>query len=173
VVIETAGTSLEVQQGYAVWVPEKPQTAILVTATFRQVIPGRPDFEAAIIGDTATSTYIVSQYNNAGGSSTGVALVNPTSGIADLLVTFFDINGLRLSSRLLSMTAGEHRAFPLEQYFPETTGKRGFFEITRVYSGAGSSNASSKHFAMLPLEFNPTGPFTALPVLSLEKMKGQ
>lgn len=127
-IIETAGTSATLSQG---WARVTTTNDISGNAIFRQSIPGSPVFEASmpIIIYVEDSDYIL-PFDHVT-SATGVAIVNPVSYTAiQISVTFHDEQGNQFYTDSFSLGPLAHTSFSLAQRYPQTQGRRGAVEIS-------------------------------------------
>jgi len=104
-------------------------------------------------------------FDNTSGFSTAVALVNTDSIVGDYLIAFYDEAGSRIGTGVIGLNSSQHSAVSLPVRFPETAGKRGFFELSRIPPGGGAARPSNA--AIIALRFNPTGPFSIVPAMDL------
>ena len=102
-------------------------------------------------------------YDNTGGKSTGIALVN-----SDLLkpldyrAVVYHENGTQAENNLYSLAQGQHTSFDLVSHFPETSGRMGtiaFYVVT--------SSVSSSQLSFTGLRFTPGGAFTGIDPVSI------
>lgn len=167
VTIQTVDTG-SLQQGYGLLLAASPfgnGGKVGGVAVFRQMVPGQPEFEAAVPLSALTEKRFRIPFDNMDGFSTGIALMTfgadsqgevirtPTTVQAE----FWDEGGVRLGTGSLALPFVAHRAFSLADQFPALANKRGSIEFR-----------SSKDFmAGLGLRFGPGGAFTSFPTLSL------
>jgi hypothetical protein len=99
------------QIGYA-QITSAPARSVAVSATFNQVVPGRPLFQSFIpLSTSVHDQFFVPVLN--GGSSTGsVAIVSLAE--QEVGLTLRDRNGIVLCSATKMFTAGQHRAFVIK-----------------------------------------------------------
>lgn len=121
-------------------------------ATFRQRVPGRPDFEAVVpLGyDFGTRSFLL--FDEQAGFSTGIALVaTRTFGATTVTFNIRNSTGERLVLDQITLQPRQKIVFSLTERFPAAAGQRGSIELT----------SSPGTFAALGLRFNPTGAFTS------------
>ena len=141
-VVETTGESSELKQGYATFTYEDtPGPGRSVLVNFRQRVPARPDYEAAAAAISGLSARYGMSFDNTSGFSTAIALVNTDSIVGDYLIAFYDEAGSRIGTGVIGLNSSQHSAVSLPVRFPETAGKRGFFELSRIPPGGGASEA--------------------------------
>lgn len=150
--LRTAGLSTEARTGWALVETEQWVTGF---ATFRQVVPGRPDQEAAVPVNVATPRRMVLPFDNTGGYTTTVALANLSqTQAATVIVVFRDDAGQRLlQAELPAIPALGQRAFSLPALFPAMAGRKGSVEFSEV--GAGE-------MSLVGLRFADSGAYTSL-----------
>lgn len=148
----TAGLSPTAQVG---WADVKTDQWVTGFATFRQVVPGRPDQEAAVPVNVGTPRRLVLPFDNTAGYTTTVALANlSTVQAASIIVVFRGENGLRIQqAQLPDLPANGHRAFALPDLFPAVAGLKGTVEFSEV--GAGE-------MSIVGLRFASSGAYTSL-----------
>ncbi len=126
-------------------------------AVFKQVIEGRPDFEAVVSIDSSVLVdRMAFPFDDTGGFTTCYALVNPTDWFSTVYVTVRDEDANTIASGTLTFNGYTHQAFVLKEMFAATEGKRGTIEF---YTPAA-------YMAGLGLRFNDTGAFTSFPGLT-------
>ncbi|HYI94598.1 MAG TPA: hypothetical protein VEX68_13715 [Bryobacteraceae bacterium] len=166
-VVETTGESLELKQGYATFTYEDtPGPGRSVLVNFRQRVPARPDYEAAAPAIPGLNARYGMSFDNTSGFSTAIALVNTDSIVGDYLIAFYDEAGSRIGTSVIGLNSLQHAAVSLPTRFPETAGRRGFFEVSRIPPSAGAA-ARLFNAAVIALRFNPTGPFSIVPAMDL------
>jgi hypothetical protein len=167
VVIETPGTATALQQGWASVVTldrSADQPGAVATndrigglATFRQRVPGRPDFEAVVPFSPINENRFVMPFDNRAGFSTGIAWLNPDFNVvAPAEVTIRNAEGVILRQETLNLLPGSKLVFSMPERYPEAIGRYGRINVSttaRLLSGLG-------------LRFNPTGAFTSFHTLS-------
>lgn len=160
-VLETVGSDFTVRQGYAVANFSDPNSLSLVSlsATISRVSTAGV-LEASVLGVGAASKRCTMPFDNSGDVTTGLALINPDTVTGDFIVRINDEAGSRLTVQLLSVPAGAHITWSLGSRFPESAGRRGYIDVTRVMS----STTPYPMLAMMGLRFSPGGSFSALPV---------
>ena len=167
-VVETLGESSQLKQGYATFTYEDtPGAGRSLLVNFRQRVPARPDYEAsttAVPGGTAKHGMA---FDNTSGFSTSIAIVNTDAIVGDYLIAFYDESGTRIATNVIGLNSLNHSAVSLPVRFPETAGRRGFFEVSRIPPSAGAEPRRF-HAVLIALRFNPTGPFSIVPVMELQ-----
>jgi hypothetical protein len=106
-------------------------------------------------------------FDNTGGYSTGIALVNLSSSPASLTATVWDENGNQLVTQPVTLTktdsAGNgHDAFMLPSRLAVTAGKKG---IVQFQGNPGTPFTSAGALTGLGLKTDPNGLFTATPTI--------
>ena len=151
VTLTTAATSTLVQGWGRLDIPCCPDVAGF--AVFRQRVQGRPDFEAVTpLADSYSSRSFLA-FDNTGGFSTGIALVNPSSYSSSVVtVNVRNENGDRVLLEQVTLPRLSKDVFSLPERFPVTDGKKGTIEFT----------SSPGQFSVLGLRFNPGGAFTSI-----------
>jgi hypothetical protein len=99
-------------------------------AIFRQVIPGRPDFEASlpIVIYVNANSYTLPFDNLT--ATTGVAIVNPLSYTSIMIfLTFRDAQGVQFLVDAFTLGPLAHTAFDLSVRYPQSVGKRGVVQF--------------------------------------------
>jgi len=152
--IVTSGLSPTVTQGYAVVL--RKIGSMLALASFRQRIPGRPDFEATLPAELPTAAINACPFDNTNGFSTGIALLNPDSIPAQYVLSFYDSNGISVTEQLITLRSLQKSAFDSASQYRDTAGKRGVFRIRRITSATGPS-INYPNMGLTVLRFNPTG----------------
>ena len=166
-VVETTGESPQLKQGYATFTYEDtPGTGRSMLVNFRQRVPGRPDYEAAATAISGLTNKYGMSFDNTSGFSTAIAIVNTDSIVGDYLIAFYDESGSRISTSVIGLNGSQHAAVSLPARFPDTAGRRGFFEVSRIPPSAGGA-ARLSNAAVVALRFNPTGPFSIVPAMEL------
>jgi hypothetical protein len=123
--------------------------------TFRQRTAGRPDFESSVTLTREDETPAYLPFDNTLGYVTSLAITNPAaSSNTDLQLRFWDASGSEIITRNITLSAGTTTAFSIPERYPELAGRSGQLRI----QGSGSS------LATLALRFNPSGPFSTVPV---------
>jgi hypothetical protein len=118
--------------------------------------------EAGVPLEARTASSYFLAFDNTGGVSTGVALANVSSNVADIPVVIRDDAGFSLGTATIDLAARGHTSFMLADSYPVTTGKRGTIEFDTPAGGQISA---------LGLRAAPTGvgsnfAITTLPVLA-------
>ena len=112
--IVTSGLSPTVTQGYAVVL--RKIGSMLALASFRQRIPGRPDFEATLPAELPTAAINACPFDNTNGFSTGIALLNPDSIPAQYVLSFYDSNGISVTEQLITLRSLQKSAFDSDSH---------------------------------------------------------
>jgi len=148
----TAGLSQGAQSGWAEIITDQWVTGF---ATFRQVVPGRPDQEAAVPVNVATPRRMVLPFDNTRGYVTTVAVANLSeTQPANIIVVFRDDQGQRiLQAELPVLPPSGHRAFALRDLFPAIANRKGAVEFSEVGTG---------EMSLIGLRFADTGAYTSL-----------
>lgn len=121
-------------------------------AVFRQRSPGRPDFEAVVPIASQFENHSFLLFDNTGGFSTGISLVNPSRfTIATVTVNIRDENGNRLLLDQFTIPFRSKQVFSMTDRWKESAGKRGSVELT----------STPGDFTALGLRFHPAGAFTS------------
>jgi hypothetical protein len=153
--VETEGGGSTLQIG---WALIESESEIGGVAVFRQRVSGRPDLEAAV-PLTLPAAQVISNFDNTGGFSSGIALVNNLGGPIQVNVGFTGEGGQPISTRVITLNARSHMSFALTDRFPELAGKRGTMHLIGTTNQATVEGSIS----VLGLRFNPSGAFTTLP----------
>lgn len=125
--------------------------------TFRQRVSGRPDFESSVELTRDDTQRLYMPFDNTAGYATSVAITNPSgSANNELQLRFWDNSGREILTRTVQLAAGTTTAFSLRERYPELDGRSGRMRI----EGTGS------RLAAIAFKFNPSGAFSAIPVLS-------
>src|SRR5262249_17293289 len=126
-VIETPGTKPSLSVGWALL---ETSNKISGVAIFRQIVAGRPDFEASMPIVTyvnATDYYLPFDHTN---SATGLALVNPLSFTTiNVIVIFRAEQGSQFHLASFTLAPMSHTSFDLATRYPQSAGKRGTVEF--------------------------------------------
>ncbi len=165
VYLETAGVRPNVQAGWAEINQSAGNVPVRAFAVFRQIIPGRPDYEAVAAGMRAANG-LTFPFDNTGGLATSFAVANLANSACTVGVSPIRDEAGRLLAEapknVVGLLASGHAAFISTDLLPETAGKRGYLQFYPSFGcGAGG-------LAMVGLRFNPSGPFTNLQPLSVE-----
>jgi len=147
--LHTPGTAAALAQG---WAELHADDGIVAYVIFTNSVPGRPDQDATAPA-VAGGGRILVPFDNASGSVTALAVVNPTATAETIYVTYRTSNGIVTASALPSVPPMGHMAFVLPQQFPGMTGQIGLAEFY-----------SSGSFSLIALRFNATQSSTAAPV---------
>lgn len=123
--------------------------------TFRQRVAGRPDFESSVALTREDETPVYLPFNNTLGAVTSLAITNPSSSDnTDVQLRFWDSSGREITTRNITLSARTTTAFSLPEQYPELVGRSGQLRI----------QGSSSSLSTLALRFNPSGPFSTVPV---------
>lgn len=143
------------------WADLETESEIGGMAVFRQVVAGRPDFEAVVPFGYRYDHRWVFPFDNTGPFTTCFALVNPDQSVlpssAVVNVSIRDEQGSNLLQTTLTVGPGEHKAFAAPAEWEVTAGKRGVIELT-----TGSFALSA-----IGLRFHDSGAFTSFNGFSL------
>ena len=142
-------------QGYAVLT--RAVGGLSASATFRQRVAGRPDFEATVPGRNVVTKNWGMLFDNTNGLSTSVAIVNPDSAPAEFRFLFYDGAGSPLVSDVVRLNGGQHQAFSSAARWGALVNRRGTVHVSRLSPGASSADFGVN---VLALRFNPTGAFS-------------
>ncbi|MGJ5817820.1 BACON domain-containing protein [Paludibaculum fermentans] len=157
VTLETAGTSPTVQSGWAEILSGQWVTGF---AVFKQIVPGRPDQEAAVPINVATPGRTIMPFDNTGGFTTTVAVANMSGDVASVVnFTFRDLQGQRIVQvQLPEIPPNGHAAFRLIDLNGIVDGKKGSLEISSL---AGE-------MTVMGLRFASSGAYTSFKANSLQ-----
>jgi hypothetical protein len=173
--IETAGVQPAVQAGWidirsgseaqpGVYddvlhvVVDRPATSpVSAFVSFRQRVAGRPDFESSVTSLPGETRSVVFALDNLENYVTSVAVANTQSNATDVTVTFRAANGTVIHREVVSLPGLGHQFFETTNRFQASRNQRGTVEFT---TAAG-------RLAGLCLWFNPSGPFSSVPSLTL------
>ncbi len=123
--------------------------------TFRQRVAGRPDFESSVTLTREDETPVYLPFDNTLGAVTTLAITNPSSSDnTDLQLRFWDSSGREITTRNITLSARTTTAFSIPDQYPELVGRSGQLRI----------QGSSGSLSTLALRFNPSGPFSTVPV---------
>ena len=154
-----AGTPL--QQGWSWLVYDETQGRLGAYATFRQRVTGRPDFEALVPLSPYDDWKFYMPFDNLNDFSTAIALVNTAANLsAQISLTFYDVNGVRLLSDMVTLPQSGSGAFAIPDRYPALKGKVG-----TVYVQSNVNRLSA-----LGLRFNPQGAFSTIPIMNWDGM---
>jgi len=163
VYLETTGASPNAQVG---WIEVNQQSGLWPVkgyAIFRQMAPGRPDYEAVAMGTRASRT-LTFPFDNTNGVVTSFAVVNLSPSSCGIEVSpAYEESGTSLlgAPKLIAQAAPNgHLAFVSTDRLPELANRRGYLTF------ASGINCAPGGFAMMGLRFNPYGPFTNLQPLT-------
>jgi len=101
---------------------------------------------------------LILPYDNSGGFSTGIAVVNTGTDRANLIAVVRDENGLVLGQYGVPMIARGHTTFVAGERLPASQGRRGSIELQQ--SGTGTVTG-------LGLRFSASGSFTSVPAVPM------
>jgi hypothetical protein len=150
---QTMDTSSTTRTGWAYMSQDNYNDSIGGMAVFRQVIPGRPDFEAVVPVVSQFQNHFVMYYDNVG-FTTAYAVANPSSQTVTIPLTVRNQAGVVLQSTSATLCPYCHSADTLVNLLPATAGGRGTVEIQT--SGYG--------VAALGLRFGAAS-FTSFPTM--------
>ena len=122
-------------------------------AVFKQVVPGRPDFEAVVplVSSYDDRTWLL--FDNTNSFASGVAIVNPRDwSSATVTIHIRDENGQRILLDQITVGPLKKQVFDLATRFQESKNRKGSIEFT----------ASPGYISILGLRFNPGGAFTSV-----------
>jgi hypothetical protein len=127
--IETAGRSQDsVQQGWGE-LQLGPMDRVSGNAVFRQSVPGREDYEAAIPVSPRVFPRVLSPFDNTTPFTTSLAATNPST--TDMMLTFGvrSNTGSQLGTYMVPLPAQNHTAFVMPNQFPLSAATSGVLEI--------------------------------------------
>jgi hypothetical protein len=167
-IIETLGAQANLQAG---WIevlsgdpgdsqavpPKPPSSQVTAFVTFRQRIQGRPDYEAGVYSQPGDSRSVGFAMDNLESYVTSIAVANTIPTPAAVTVRFRDSGGAVFHQEVVNLAGRGHAFFETTNRFLPSRDRRGTVEFTTT-TGA---------LAALCLWFNPTGPFTSIPELTL------
>jgi hypothetical protein len=156
-VIELPDFGSATQQGYAVLT--RGIGSLNATVTFRQRIPGRPDFEATVPARNVVTKKWAMLFDNTTGLGTSFAIVNPDSDPAEFEFIFYDGVGSRLTSGVLKLAGGQQQTFSSASRWPALLERHGTVHVSRVDPGPAGADFGVN---VLALRFNPTGAFSSI-----------
>jgi hypothetical protein len=155
--LETVELPAATQTGYATLDTVGPN--LTGYAIFRASLPGRPDLEAVVPGDSSfiKGTLI---FDNTRDFVTSVAIasanLNSLSDTGELIAEVHSFDGTLLATYRRTVRRGEHFAFETNREWPATANRRGTIKLTiNGLMGCGS----------LALLFNPSGAVTSAPLI--------
>jgi hypothetical protein len=122
-------------------------------AIFKQVVAGRPDFEAVVplVSSYDDRTWLL--FDNTKSFATGVAIVNPRDwSSATVTIHIRDENGQRILLDQFTVGPLKRQVFDLSTRFPQALNRKGSIEFT----------CSPGNLSVLGLRFNPGGAFTSV-----------
>ncbi len=161
--LTSTGAAAVTQSGWVEIVQLSGSTPVRAYVVFRQVVPGRPDFEAFAVGMRAAAG-MTFPFDNTDGLVTSFAVVN--LGVSDCAIGVSPIideagNSLSTPGRVAANVAPNgHAAFVSTDRLPEIAGKRGYLKFYPAFGCTGG-------IAMVGLRFNSTGPFTNMSPLEV------
>jgi hypothetical protein len=123
--------------------------------------------EAAVPLQSQTGTSISLPFDNTGGYSTGVALVNLSTSLANITATVWDENGNQVLAQPIVLTktdgAGSgHDSFMLPDRLAVTAGRRGIVQFQGNPAGPFTPAGA---LTGLGLRAGPNGVFTSIPTI--------
>ncbi len=133
--VSTAGTAVTTNTGWC-YLDTSPssQGDIAGSAIFRNIPSGQ---EVSVEAGSDLSTSLILAFDNTGGYSYGVALVNPDANICgsgsvtdNVAVSIKDPNGVESATGTFSMGGCGHTSFVLTDKFPATRNKAGTITST-------------------------------------------
>jgi hypothetical protein len=148
----TRGTNLATSTGWAQMIVSPGITAY---AVFTLRVAGRPDQDGTAPGGSSSMGILV-PFDNANGSVTGLALMNPSTVSETISINIKTETGA-ISQGTLLLPAQGHLAFALPDQLPATAGHSGLAEFYMPPRTGGGISA-------IALRFNSTGAFTSAPV---------
>jgi hypothetical protein len=141
-------------------VAPKPATSpVLAFVSFRQRVADRPDFEASVAGFPAETRAAAFALDNMENYVTSIAVVNTQPTPADITVTFRSPSGSIFHREVINLAGRGHAFF-------ETTSR---FQASRNLRGTVEFTTATTRLAALCLWFNPTGPFSSVPSVTLSQ----
>lgn len=129
------------------------------SATFRQKIAGRADYEALIPMSNYADSLFLLPVNDTSGFITALALCNPASNLtANVTLQLLNTDGDEIARRTITLRPQEQLAVPLSQWFPQVTGR---FATLFVES-------STDRLSALGIRFNTAGgnSFSSVPIMN-------
>jgi hypothetical protein len=123
--------------------------------------------EAAVPLQSQIDSSFSLPFDNTGGYSTGVAIVNLSASQAGIIATVWDENGNQLVVQSVALTktdsaGGGHDSFMLPDRLAVTAGKRG---IVQFQGNRGSPFTPAGALTGLGLRASPDGHFTSIPTM--------
>jgi hypothetical protein len=125
-------------------------------AIFRQRVEGRPDFEAVVPISPMFEKSFTLFYDNRGGYSTGLAVVNGSNTATTVQVSALDMDGNLILSDSIALLALQKVVYSVPDRYPALRDRVGILQ----FSGSGAALSG------LGLRFNPGGAFTSTHTLS-------
>ncbi len=113
--------------------------------------------EAIVPLETRSASSYMVPFDNSRGDVTGIAVANSTSAATNVSVLVRVAGGFQFDVGTITLPAGGHTSFTLDQRFPITALLSGTLEFRTPSPG---------QISVAGLPFNPTGAFTAFPVFS-------
>jgi hypothetical protein len=131
--LETVSEASEVRVGWATMERKEGTTGYCnVFATFRAVVPGRPDYEALVVSEGIVSRAVV-PFDNSNGFGTAVAVVNPyRTDPLELDIEIYGSDGQLVAKYRERLERGGHAAFQTAEKWPATAGRDGIIRIRRA-----------------------------------------
>jgi hypothetical protein len=116
--------------------------------------PGDPSDEATLSLDTRLSKSLLLAYDNANGVQTALALANQSASPQTLTMTLFDLNGTKLATSQIKLSAFGHSSFFLSNQLSQSANQLGIvqFDGSAAVTGIG-------------LRFGPSGSFASIPII--------
>ena len=158
--LETAGAPGNTSIGWAE-LQVGPSDLIGGTAVFRQAVPGRNDYEAAVPVSGQLFQRMLSPFDNLNNFTTAIAMTNAGNTTLGIDSQLRDEQGNVLDHRLPTLAPLNHTAYTTAQMFPATANIRGVAEF-QTFCGQQPCFG----LPLLGLRFNPAGAFTSFNPLS-------
>ncbi len=149
--LHTAGTDATTAVG---WCEMDADSGIEAYAIFTRTDMS-PSQEGTALASEATN-HIILPFDNAGGLTTSMAIVNPGSVAQTVAASMRTVDGTNTITSLGSVPAYGHMSFEVPAKFTSTVGKRGLIEF----------HSSTGTLAAIALRFNSGGAFTSAPVFA-------
>ena len=127
---------------------------------FRQIIPGRPAFEALVPLSSIDDSRFFMPFDNLEGFVTSMALLNPGSSTTDVRLTFRSTTGSVLATRTIRLAPTAQVSFSVPQEFPEVANRTGTIYV----------EGSTEHLSALGFRFNTGGSFATIPIMNWDGM---
>ena len=157
--LDTPGTAATLSQG---WCEVSASDGVQVYSKFTWSYSGGGQGIAPAV---VSGTDIMIPFDNTKGSSTAIALANPTAS-AEAVMISFQLAGvqspLTISQGGVTLQPNGHKAFLIPAQFPATAGQRGLAEfiVTPVSTTTGTT---TPELSIIPLQFNAANNFTTAP----------